>query len=97
MRMAVKVIREIVREAPNLHQRIKEARLADGRNAQMLATLCGLSTTYWYQLESGNRRSVSETIIREMEKVLGVDLGLPSFDETQSDRDRALDGFDGGD
>lgn len=77
---AVRIVREIVRVVPDLSERIKKARLEDGRSAQTLATLCGFSTAYWYQLEAGKRESVSETIIRNMEEVLGVDFEIPSFD-----------------
>lgn len=80
---AVKIVREIVRVVPDLSERIKKARIEDGRSAQTLATLCGFSTAYWYQLEAGKRESVNEAIIRSIERVLGIDFCIPPFDDSQ--------------
>lgn len=85
MYAVVEVVREIRRNVPDLPQKLKAARVADGRSVQLLATLSGISYAYWYQLETKKRKTVSETVIRSIEKVLGVDLGLPSFDVPQID------------
>lgn len=59
-----------------LSERLREARVKDGRSVQVLATDAGISINYWYQLETDKREWVSEQIVRRIEKVLGVDLGL---------------------
>jgi transcriptional regulator with XRE-family HTH domain len=79
----MKIIREQIARLPAqaLAERIKAARKADGRSVQVLATLCGISDSYWYQLEGGVRYSVKEVVIRKMEEVMGVDLQLPPFED----------------
>ncbi|GFE71812.1 helix-turn-helix transcriptional regulator [Chroococcus sp. FPU101] len=76
------LLMEVVRKinVPDLPFRIKATRENDGRSVQVLATLAEISTAYWYQLESGKRKWVSEDVIRRIEKVLGVDLGV-TFDD----------------
>jgi transcriptional regulator with XRE-family HTH domain len=76
----VKRIVEFVREFPGLGQRIRQAREQDKRALTTICRECGLSRSYWYQLESEDLRSaVTEEAIRKIEKVLGVDLGV-NFD-----------------
>jgi transcriptional regulator with XRE-family HTH domain len=67
---------DIVKKQPveGLPEKLKEARLKDGRSVQLLATMAELSTAYWYQLENNKREWVSEDIINRIEKVLGVEL-----------------------
>ncbi|MGL5807938.1 MAG: helix-turn-helix domain-containing protein [Xenococcaceae cyanobacterium] len=77
---SVKVIRQKESYAPNLHERIKEAREKDGRSAQVLATLAEISTAYWYKLEAGTQKWISEDVLRRIESVLGVDFGV-QFDD----------------
>ena len=68
-------------EAPKgIGERIKQARIADGRSVQVLATLAGISSAYWYQIEQEKRSYVSEEHFRGIENVLGVDFGV-SFDQ----------------
>jgi len=64
----------------DLPYQIKKARIADGRSVQVLATAAGISTNYWYQLEGNKRSWVSLEIIRNIEKVLGVDFNI-NFNE----------------
>lgn len=47
---------------------------------QVLATLAGISTAYWYQIEQGKRQWISEDSLRGIEKALGIDLGV-RFDD----------------
>ncbi|MGL5941894.1 MAG: helix-turn-helix domain-containing protein [Waterburya sp.] len=61
--------------ALDLPQKIKQARIKDGRSVQLLATMAGISSAYWYQLETDKREWVSVEIIKKIEEVLGVDLG----------------------
>jgi transcriptional regulator with XRE-family HTH domain len=69
---------EVVRKVSivDLSEKIKKARVADGRSVQVLATLAEISSVYWYQLENNKRSWVSEEVIRRMEKVLGVEFGI---------------------
>jgi transcriptional regulator with XRE-family HTH domain len=76
----VKRVIEIVREYPDLGQRIRQAREKDKRTLTAICRECGLSRSYWYQLEGEDMRSAAtEEVIRKIEKVLGVDLGV-NFD-----------------
>jgi transcriptional regulator with XRE-family HTH domain len=76
----VKRVIEIVREYPDLGQRIREARERDKRTLTAICRECGLSRSYWYQLEGEDMRSAAtEEVIRKIEKVLGVDLEV-NFD-----------------
>jgi len=70
------VVRQVKISVPDLHERIREARENDGRSAQVLATLAGISTAYWYQLEAGKRKWVSEEVLRQIEDVLGIDFNV---------------------
>ena len=63
-------------DVPDLGRRIKEAREKDRRSAQVLATLAGISTGYWYQIEKEERKWISLDVVREIEKVLGVNLNV---------------------
>jgi ribosome-binding protein aMBF1 (putative translation factor) len=74
--ISVKVIRQSETYVPNLHERIKKAREKDGRSAQVLATLADISTAYWYKLEAGTQKWVSEDVLKRIESVLGVDFGV---------------------
>ena len=67
---------DIVKRQPveGLPERLKEARLKDGRSVQVLATMAEISTAYWYQIENNKRDWVSEEIINRIEKVLDVKL-----------------------
>lgn len=62
--------------ALDLPQKIKQARIKDGRSVQLLATMAGISSAYWYQLETDKREWVSVEIIKKIEEVLEVDLGV---------------------
>lgn len=77
----VKRVIEVVREFPELGKRIREARERDERSLSRICRECGVSRSYWYQLESGDLRSpATEEIIRKIEKALTVDLGV-SFND----------------
>ncbi len=77
---SVKIRRYQEVEVPNFGKRLKEARTADGRSAQLLATLAGISIGYWYQLEKEDREWISEKVLRSIESVLGVDFEV-HFDD----------------
>ena len=71
----VKKVIEIIDNFPQLGQRIRQAREADPRSLSQICRECGISRSYWYQLESEDLRSpASEEIIRKIEAALGVDL-----------------------
>jgi transcriptional regulator with XRE-family HTH domain len=78
--MLMDVVRQIRVTVPDLSRKIKEAREKDGRSAQILATLAGISTAYWYQIEQGKRQWISEETLRGMEQALNISLGV-TFEE----------------
>nr|WP_155746389.1 helix-turn-helix transcriptional regulator [Scytonema sp. UIC 10036] len=83
MRASVKIKRvvEYVREFPGLGEKIRLARELDGRPLTQICRECGLSRSYWYQLEAEDMRaSATEEVIRKVEKALNVDLGV-CFDD----------------
>jgi|SanBayMetagenome_1026888.scaffolds.fasta_scaffold24360_1 transcriptional regulator with XRE-family HTH domain len=75
----MEVVKEISVEVPDLPERLKAARVKDGRRVQLLATLSEISTGYWYKLENGESQKVSKDIIDRIQQVLGVDFGV-TFD-----------------
>jgi transcriptional regulator with XRE-family HTH domain len=76
----VKRLVETVVDVPGLGQRIREFRTNDSRSVAELCRLVGISRAYWYQLESEDLRSpVSESVVRRIEEVLGIDLDV-NFD-----------------
>ncbi|YAF98997.1 MAG: helix-turn-helix domain-containing protein (plasmid) [Nodularia sp. CChRGM 3473] len=78
--MLMDVVRQIKVTIPDLSQKIKEAREKDGRSVQVLATLAGISTAYWYQIEQDKRQWISEETLRGIEQALGMNLGV-QFDD----------------
>jgi transcriptional regulator with XRE-family HTH domain len=66
----------IEKDIQDFHERVKEARLADGRSVQVLATLAEISVNYWYQIEGNKREWISADVLKRMQSVLGVDLGV---------------------
>ncbi len=76
----IKRVVEIVNDFPGLGQRIRQAREQDERSLSQICRECGVSRSYWYQLEGEDMRSpATEEIIRKIERALGVDLGV-NFD-----------------
>ncbi|HEY9597812.1 MAG TPA: helix-turn-helix transcriptional regulator [Cyanophyceae cyanobacterium] len=76
MTKAMEVVKQTKVSVPDLPERIKAARLSDGRSAQVLATAAGISSAYWYQIESGKPQWISEETLRGIELALGIDLGV---------------------
>lgn len=77
----VKRVVEIVHDFPGLGQRIRQARDQAknqyGRSLSEICRECGISRSYWYQLEGEDMRSAAtEEIIRKIEHVLEIDLGV---------------------
>ncbi len=78
----VKRVVETVHDFPGLGQRIRQIREKDERSLSEICRECGISRSYWYQLEGEDLRSpATEEVIRKVEGVLGVDLGV-CFDES---------------
>ncbi len=77
---SVKVRRYQETEISDFGQKLKAARIADGRSAQVLATLAGISTGYWYQLENEQRVWVSDEVVKAIESALIVDFGVSFHD-----------------
>jgi len=76
----VKVRRYQELDVPDFGERLKKARVEDGRSVQVLATLAGISVGYWYQLEKEDREWISEEVLRAIESVLNIKFGA-QFDE----------------
>lgn len=75
--LQVKRVIETINDFPGLGKRIKEAREEDTRSLSQICRDCNISRSYWYQLESEDLRSpATEEIIRRIEAVLKVDLGV---------------------
>ncbi|MDZ8184230.1 MAG: helix-turn-helix transcriptional regulator [Nostoc sp. ChiSLP02] len=75
--MQVKRVVEVVQDFPDIGKRIKQARERDERSLSQICRESGISRAYWYQLESENLRApVTEAMIRKIEAVLSVDLGV---------------------
>ena len=73
--MQVKRVVEVVKDVPNLGKRIRQAREQDPRSLSQICRDCGISRSYWYQLEGEDLRApATEEIIRKIEATLGVDL-----------------------
>ncbi|BAZ18645.1 transcriptional regulator (plasmid) [Calothrix sp. NIES-4071] len=80
LRVKMKVRRTIDKETPGLGQRIREARVADGRPLEVICALAGLSRVHWYDIESEKvRNALPEETLRKIEKVLDVDFEV-NFD-----------------
>lgn len=76
----VKKTVEMVLEFPGLGQRIKEARERDTRSLTQICRECGVSRSYWYQIEAEDLRApATEEIIRKIEIALNTDLKV-NFD-----------------
>ncbi|MGK7958544.1 MAG: helix-turn-helix domain-containing protein [Crocosphaera sp.] len=80
----VKIRRYQEAEVVNFGKRLKEARTADGRSVQVLATMAGISLGYWYQLEKEDREWISEEVLRSIESVLNLDFGAEFSYDKQS-------------
>lgn len=72
----MKIVRQIEFDYPSLGSKVKELRIASGKTPQVLATDAGISQAYWYQIEKGDRKYITEEILRGIEKALGCDLGV---------------------
>lgn len=75
----IRITREI-EAPPNIGAMIKQAREADGRSVQTLATLAGISLAYWYAYEQEKRDWISEEHFKGIQRALGVDFGV-TFDD----------------
>jgi transcriptional regulator with XRE-family HTH domain len=85
MSVQVKRVIEVVQDFPGLGKRIRRARQLDIRPLSQICRECGVSRSYWYQLEGEDlRASATEEIIRRIEQALGVDLGV-NFKEVDND------------
>ena len=77
----VKRVVEETRDVPGLGAAIKRARESDDRSVTQLCRDAGLSRQYWYQIEREDLRApATEDVIRRIESVLSVNLGV-QFDD----------------
>lgn len=73
----VKRVVETVVEFPGLGQKVRKARERDERSLSRICIDAGVSRAYWYQIECEDLRApVTEDMIRKIEAVLSVDLGV---------------------
>jgi transcriptional regulator with XRE-family HTH domain len=75
----MKVVREIIVDAPGLGQRIKDARESDPRSLRAICEAVGMSQMNWYRVEA-EKQTLPEPTLRKIEEVLGVDFGV-KFDD----------------
>ncbi len=76
----VKVRRYQEIDVTDFGERLKQARIEDGRSVQVLATLAGISVGYWYQLEKEDRSWISESVLRAIESVLNINFGVKFYE-----------------
>jgi transcriptional regulator with XRE-family HTH domain len=75
--MKVRQIKDV--EAPNLGQRVKEARIfmSNRKTLEQILDEVELSRTYWYDIENERLRgALSIENLRKIEKVLEIDFGI---------------------
>ena len=73
----VKVRRTQDLEVSGLGKKIEEARKADNRSLETLASAAGMSRVYWYDIEKERvRDALPEETLRRIEQVLGVSFGV---------------------
>ena len=75
MQTLMRVIRETIVDAPNLGQRIKQARETDPRSLKAICEAVGMSQMNWYRIER-EEQDLPESTLRKIEKALGIDLGV---------------------
>jgi transcriptional regulator with XRE-family HTH domain len=71
----MKVIRTIAVDVPDLGAKIKAARQSDKRGVTSIASAAGMSVQNWYRIEN-ERQSLSEEVLRLIERVLEIDFGV---------------------
>ena len=77
MENCVKIRRTLDIEITGLGERIREARKADKRSLETLASAAGISRGYWYDIESESvRDALPEDTLRKIESVLGVNFDV---------------------
>ena len=75
MPSAMQIVKTVVKEAPGLEEKIKQARLNDRRTLTKICAEAGMSTQNWYRIESGAQAIPIETL-EKMQSALGVDFGV---------------------
>lgn len=81
--MQVRKITTQVVDIPDLHERIKQARIAIG-GRKSLSALCReaeVSRTKWYELEARSDTSVTWEMLQRIQAALETDFGV-KFDES---------------
>jgi transcriptional regulator with XRE-family HTH domain len=80
-KLQVKRVKQVVLDFPGLEKKIRQVREQDEHSLTEICRESGISRSYWYQIEAEDLRSpATEEIIRKIEKVLSVDLGV-KFDD----------------
>lgn len=78
---AVKIRRSTDVEIKGIGEKIKQARKADGRPVEVLASAADMSRAYWHDIEAERiRDALPEVTLRKIEQVLGVNFGV-QFDD----------------
>lgn len=78
--MKITKVITLEKNVPSLGKKIKAARMSDKRMLTQICRECGLSRSYWYQIESNGVKKLSLETLQKIESVLGVDFGI-KFDE----------------
>jgi transcriptional regulator with XRE-family HTH domain len=85
-------VRQIVKrevDAPDLAQRIKDAQKRSGQSVSRICKDLGISRAYWYRLVAGKEESISEDLLRSIERLLNVDFGIVFNKEGEAEGDRS--------
>ncbi|WP_110988878.1 helix-turn-helix domain-containing protein [Acaryochloris thomasi] len=72
----MKVRKVIDVEVPGLGLQIKEARERDPRSLASICREIDMTPMNWYKIEAEGTKALPEETLRDIEKVLGVDLGV---------------------
>lgn len=73
---AMRVTRRQEVEAPDLPQKIQQAREAKGLSIVKLRQLSGISRVSLTEYEKGTAKTISHETLKKLERVLGADFGI---------------------
>jgi transcriptional regulator with XRE-family HTH domain len=75
MSATMEVVKTVRMQFPKLNEKIKQARISDGRTITQICALADMTTANWYRIEAG-KQSIPLDTLRKVESVLGVNFGV---------------------
>lgn len=82
----MQVVQRVIAQCPRLAVKIRKARLESDKTGKVLAAECGITYSAWHAIETGRQTAIKLSLLRKMEKALGVDFEV---EITQEDVDIA--------